>query len=262
MPRLSAIMALTILVSACARTGDFGRPQPTLYSETIAPLGGKLATLYRDEPASFSLLTDDEQELRNRAYRFLMPSRPRFAFDTQLADLVATRILPRDTIEFDQTAYFQALWLRGDRSVRARYQALRQDMENDRLLLGPFVATACRVKDADRIRLQAMERLTEVAEMVRIQARNRVAENAELVRWVYGSVDQRVTAYRFALQNMVVETPDKDGIKVERELTAFDSDRQGLERCASKTVSVDFGGGAAASPGYHPRAEKPELPPK
>lgn len=260
MLRRLAILAFPLLLPACAQTGDFGRPEPTLYTQTIAPLGGKVAALARGEPASFSMLTDDEQELRNRAYQFLMPSRPRAAFDTQLADLMATRILPRDTIGFDETAYFQALWLRGDRSVRARYQALREDMENDRLLLGPFVATACRVKETDRIRMQAMDRLTEVAEIIRLQARNRVDENAELVRWVYESVDQRLGAYRFALQNMVVETPDKDGIKVERELTAFDSDRQGLERCATKKVSVDFGG--AGGPRYHPRAEKPELPPK
>lgn len=260
MPRTLALLGLACLLSACAQTGDFGRPQPTLYSETLAPLGGKVAALARGEPASFSMLTDDEQELRGRAYRFLMPARPRADFDTQLANLTATRILPRDVIAFDETAYFQALWLRGDRSVRSRYQALREDMENDRLLLGPFVAAACRVKEADRIRLQAMDRLTEVVDLVRNQARNRVDENAELVRWVYESVDRRLGAYRFALQNMIVETPDKDGIKVERELTAFDSDRQGLERCASKKVSIDFGG--APAPGYHPRPEKPELPPK
>jgi hypothetical protein len=259
-PRPFAILAFACLLPACAQSGDFGRPQPSVYNDTIAPFGGKVASLARGEPAAFSMLTDDEQELRNRAYRFLMPARPRLDFDNQLAGLVATRILPRDTIAFDQTLYFQALWLRGDRSVRARYQALREDMENDRLLLGPFVATACRVKEADRVRLLAMGKLTEVAEIVRDQARNRVEENAELVRWVYGSVDQRLVAYRFALQNMVVETPDKDGIKVERELTAFDSDRQGLERCATKKISVEIGTGGA--PRFHPRPEKPELPPK
>jgi hypothetical protein len=164
-------------------------------------------------------------------------------------------------VEFDSSAYYQALWLRSDRSPRARYQALREDMENDRLLMGPFVALACRVKETDAIRIKAMERLPEVAEVVRISAQNRVVENEELVRWVYGSLENRVRSYRFALQNLVVETPDRDGIKVERELTAFDADRIGLQRCAAKSVSVSFGK-SDATPRFTPRPEKPELPPK
>jgi hypothetical protein len=259
--RCLAVLALTTLLGACAQTGDFGRPQPTLYSETIAPFVGTSAAAWRKEPASFSMLTDDERELRNRAYQFLMPARERTFFDTQLADLVRTRILPGDAIVFDETAYYQALWLRPDRSPRARYQALREDMENDRLLMGPFVAVACRVKETDAIRVKAMERLTEVAEIVRISAQNRVVENEEIVRWVYGSLENRVRSYRFALQNLVVETPERDGIKVERELTAFDADRIGLQRCATKTVSVSLGKGDA-TPRFAPRPEKPDLPPK
>jgi hypothetical protein len=259
--RLPAVLALTTSLCACAQSGDFGRPAPTLYNETIAPFLGTSASALRGEPASFSMLTDDEQELRNRAYQFLMPARERIFFDRQLADLVRTRILPGDALGFDVSAYYQALWLRSDRSPRARYQQLREDMENDRLLMGPFVAVACRVKETDGIRVKAMERLPEVAEVVRISAQNRVAENEELVRWVYGSLDNRVQSYRFALQNLVVETPDRDGIKVERELTAFDADRIGLQRCATRSVSVSLGRGDA-TPRYAPKAEKPELPPK
>jgi hypothetical protein len=259
--RLPAILALTTSLCACAQTGDFGRPAPTLYSETIAPFMGTPASALRGEPASFSMLTDDEQELRNRSYQFLMPARERVFFERQVADLVRTRTLPSDVQSFDVSAYYQALWLRSDRSPRARYQQLREDMENDRLLMGPFVAVACRVKETDGIRVKAMERLPEVAQIVRISAQNRVAENEELVRWVYASLDNRVRAYRFALQNLVVETPERDGIKVERELTAFDADRIGLERCASKSVTVSLGKGNA-TPRYAPRPEKPELPPK
>ena len=257
--RLCAALAVTLGLAACAETGDFGRPTPNLYTQKVAPFAGNVASLARGEPASFSMLTDDEAELRNRAYRFLMPAADRSIFDRQLAELTASRILPRDLLDHDETAYFQALWLRGDRSPRSRYQSMREDMENDRLLLGQFVALACRVKETDRIRVAAMGQMTEVAEIVRWTAKNRVAENEELVRWVYESVDRRLRSYRFALQNVTVETPDRDAIKVERELMAFDSDRAGLNRCASRKVTVEVGD---ATPRYTPRPEKPELPPK
>ena len=257
--RVFAMLAIVLGLAACAETGDFGRPTPNLYSQKIAPLVGTTAALVRGEPGSFSMLTDDEAELRNRAYRFLMPAADRSVFDRQLAELTASRVLPRDLLDFDETAYFQALWLRGDRSPRSRYQSMREDMEGDRLLLGQFVALSCRVKETDRIRVAAMAQMSEVAEIVRWTARNRVEENEELVRWVYENVDRRLRAYRFALQNITVETPDRDAVKVERELIAFDSDRAGLDRCASRKVTVEVGN---ATPRYTPRPEKPELPPK
>jgi hypothetical protein len=259
-PRLIVALALGTCLAGCAETGDFGRPKPNLYNETLAPWAGTAAAMARGEPASMSLFTDDERELRNRAYNYLMPARPRVDFERQLADFSRSRIAPHPPVTQDPSLYYQALWLRADRSPLARYQALREDIENDRLLLGPFVAVACRVKEADRIRMQAMTKLPEVSEVVKQQAAARVDENTDLVSWVYFQADERFAGYRYALQNMVVETPDKDAIKVERVLTAYEADRTGLERCASKRVSVELAG--PPSKRYTPRPEKPELPPK
>jgi hypothetical protein len=254
------LLALGTCLAGCAETGDFGRPKPNLYNDTLAPWTGTVASMARGEASSVSLLTDDERELRNRAYNYLMPAKPRVEFERQFADFARHRIAPHPPVSQDPSLYYQALWLRADRSPMARYQALREDIENDRLLLGPFVATACRVKEADRIRMQAMDKLPEVSEIVKQQATARVDENADLVSWVNFQADQRLAGYRYALQNMVVETPDKDAIKVERVLTGYEADRVGLERCGGKRVSVDFAGPPAKR--YTPRPEKPELPPK
>ena len=40
----------------------------------------------------------------------------------------------------------------------ARQARLREDIENDRLLLGGFVAVACRVQEMDRVRVRALDR--------------------------------------------------------------------------------------------------------
>jgi hypothetical protein len=254
------LLALGTCLAGCAETGDFGRPKSNLYNDTLAPWTGTVASMARGEPSSVSLLTDDERELRNRAYNYLMPAKPRVEFERQLADFTRHRIAPHPPVSQDPSLYYQALWLRPDRSPMARYQALREDIENDRLLLGPFVATACRVKEADRIRMQAMNKLPEVSEIVKQQATARVDENSDLISWVNFQADERLAGYRYALQNMVVETPDKDAIKVERVLTAYEADRMGLERCVGRGVKVE----PASTPGkrYTPRPEKPELPPK
>lgn len=259
-PRLIFAAALATGLAACAETGDFGRPKPSFYNEIMAPFVGQAAAGARGEPASSAMLTDDEQVLRQRAYQFIMPARTRNEFERQLADLTRQRITPKPTDPFDVTAYYEALQGRTDRSVAARYQALRQDMENDRLLLGPFVATACRVTEADRIRLQAAGRLPEVSEASQAAAAARVAENDDIIIWVNTSVDQRLASYRYALQNMVVQTPDRDAIKVERVLTGFESDRAGLDRCLGKSVRAEVG--PAAAKRWAPRPEQPKKPPK
>jgi hypothetical protein len=259
--RPALCLAAGLGLAACTETGDFGRPKPGLFTETIAPYTGTVAAALRSEPVSVAMLTDDEQELRNRAYHYLMPAKERSYFDRVLADLSARRVLSPDLTEQAESEYYQTLTSRTDRSPRPRYQALREDLEADRLLMGPFVAVACRVKEADRIRLKAAERLPP-DDVSRSLAEGRVGENEMLTGWVFGEMKTRVTGYRYALEHLVVDSPDRDAVKVERTLIAVESDRAGLERCVGRrSVSVQFGKGDAG-PRYLPHADKPELPPK
>ncbi|MHB2167819.1 hypothetical protein [Alsobacter sp. R-9] len=257
-PVLGAV-ALALLLAGCAETGDFGRPKPNLWNETTGPLVGKFAATAREEPVSWSMLTDDEQELRKRAWHFLMPNREQWGFEKQLADLAAKRVIPADLVPKDSTAYFGALKEWGDRSPRSRYQRLREDIDNDRQLLGSYIAVACRVEEMDAVRIKALDKIDEVTDWQAEQARNRVAENEALTAWVLDESVFRLAGYRYALQHLVIESPDRDAVKVERTLTAYAADRVGLERCGRRgTVKVEPAGGAR----YHPRPDKPEKPPK
>jgi hypothetical protein len=222
--RRSGVLAMVVALSACAETGDFGRPSPGFYHRSIAPLAGSMAALARGEPASFSIMTDEETELRHRAYRFLMPA---------AGGLI---------LGHDEAAYLTALRQRADQSPYARYRATREDAENDRLLLGPFAALACRVREMDRIRLAALERMRYVSEMTRLMAGNRVAENEDLVSGVRDRLDRRLQSYRFALHHIAVETPDRAAAVVERALTALAAARAGLDRCPADQAMVDQGG--------------------
>ena len=87
-----------LLLAGCSETGDFGRPEAHVLErdDRAAGRAGR-GDVKRGEPVSPALLTDDEQELRSRAYRFLTPARERAVFDRQLADLAFRRIQPRNT---------------------------------------------------------------------------------------------------------------------------------------------------------------------
>ncbi len=91
-----AISLLCLLATACAAPGDFGRPRPSVWNDTLLPATGSIAARLRDEPASRYGLTDDEAELRDRAWRFLMPAHERQWFERLVAELARTRIISSD----------------------------------------------------------------------------------------------------------------------------------------------------------------------
>jgi hypothetical protein len=264
-PAVAAAIAASMLLAGCAETGDFGRPRATFWTQTAQPLVGGTAAQMRGETVSTGLLTDDEQELRNRAWRYLMPARNRHVFDHELGALAAARVLPGDPLGDDPARYWEALSSMPDRSPRARYQRLREDIEADRQLMGPFAAVACRVVEMDKVRMRTLASIPDPGPDVGAQAEARVAENAFVIAWVRQSWNDRVTGYKIALERLVVATPDRDAIRSERQLTAFELDRGGLDRnaldrCDARrgAVMVAPGGG----PRYTPRPEKPPLPPK
>lgn len=234
--RLAALLlvaATAVSLSACAERGDFGRVKPGLWNDTAAPLLGKVSAMVREDPVSWSMMTDDEKELRNRAWQFITPTRERWGFEFQVGDLANKRIIPVSWAGQSAVSYHEALKNWSDRSQRSRYARLREDIENDRLLLGGFVAVACRVQEMDRVRVRALDKLEDPDPYVRSQAEARIDENQTLVRNVFADSRQRLEAYRYSLEHLVVESPDRDAIKVERVLTAYDADRAGLERCTS-----------------------------
>lgn len=216
--RAGLSLAIALSLSACAETGDFGRPRPSLWNDAVLPATGSLAAHLRDEPVSFFDLTDDERELRQRAWRFLTPAHERAWFDRALAELVRTRVLPATLRPADPAAYHDALTSQAARSPVSRYRRLGEDVAADRALLAPFAARAARVLAMDRTRLRAVPFMREAdAQRIRF-AVARVAENRCLVAWVRQALDERIAAYAEALEGLFLETPDAQAIPPERAL--------------------------------------------
>ena len=183
----------------------------------------------RHEPVSGFVHTDDERELRDRAWRFLTPAHERAVFDRALAELTRTRILPAILHPGDRDAYFDALMRGPLASPVSRYRRLGEDVVADAKLVGPFAITAARVNAADDVRLRALPHIRDLSEGEIREAAARVAENRCLIAWVRIETARRTAAYAYALEHLLIEAPQKEAVTAERALAALNVQRHAVD---------------------------------
>jgi hypothetical protein len=229
--------ALLALAGCAPRTGDFGRPLEADRARTGNDFVGNFLAAGRNEPVSSYKFTDDEIELRDRAWRFLMPETERWAFDRLLADWRVRRILPPEP-PTDKTATYWMLDGQSRVSPASRYAALAADVEADLLLIAPFRLTAGRVKAADRARLGMLLGLTDVEPSETSNVDGRIGENILLMDWVYRSWLQRRRDYQYALERLVLATPQHQAIPVERLLRQLDAEIAAID---PGDLTLDYG---------------------
>ncbi|WP_054143999.1 hypothetical protein [Bosea sp. AAP35] len=232
-------LLLAALTGACAGPGDLGRPRPDVFSQLVAPQVGFWSATFRGEAASHFRFTDDEEQLRDRAWRFIMPGHERSVFQARISDLAHARILPVQMQSSAVSDYFNALTGGSFSSQASRYARLAEDANADRLLIGPFRANAMRVVAADRVRMRAAEASPHVAPTQIDPAHARVVENEGLILWVCERVGFRIESYRYALANLVVEMPSREAIRAERAIMALEAEAAPL--CKLPLIGV-FGG--------------------
>lgn len=242
------------LLAGCVERGDFGRAKPSVWNEAVAATGA-MSAAGRGEPVSLYPFTDDETEMRDRAWRFLVPARNRPWLDRLLAELVATRVLPADLAEPEPRAYSDGLRELAIRSPVALYRRLSEDVSADLRLVGPFAAVAARVLAADRRRLQALSALPD-APAEAGDATARVAENRCLVAWVTSASAFRVESYAYALRHLFVAAPGPDALPTERIIGRLATERTrldalGVQPLAAASCAGETGVAIPAEPAVH-----------
>ena len=225
---LLALLAAASASACTATTGDLGRPRPTVWTQLIAPEAGFWSATFRGEHASYFRLTDDEEQMRDRAWRFVMPGHERSIFQGEVSNLAHTRILPVAAQSNDVGDYFRALTSMSFASQASRYNRLAEDANADRLLIGPFRANAGRVVNMDRVRMRAAESSPDVSPDKQEPAMARVVENEGLIFWVCERIDFRIRSYRYALSNLVVEMPSREAVRAERAIMALEMEAKPL----------------------------------
>ena len=239
-----------LLFAGCSTTGDLGRPRPNIFADQIAPAIGDWSARFRGEASSWFQLTDDEERLRDRAWRLVLPAHERSHFDREISKLAHARILPVEAQSNDVSAYHRALTSGSFASQASRYIRLAEDANGDRQLLAQFRADALRVINADRARLRALDASPQVPPEQRDPATQRVAENEGLMLWVCERARFRLKSYRFSLDNLVVEMPSREAIRAERAIMALEHELG--PACSLPVIGVFRGKGAGEPAGRGP----------
>jgi hypothetical protein len=256
--RIAATLLLAAGLAACVETGDFGRPKKSVWNDAIAT-AGSISAAQRGEPVSSYGLTDDEEEMRNRAWRFLEPAHERAWFERAVAEIVASRIAPASAFVADYTAYHRALLSADPRSPASSYRRLSEDAMADARLIEPFTRVAARVLAADAVRLRSLAYVHELSAPEAINAEARVAENRCLIAWVSHGLGLRQRAYRFAIEHLVIETPQPDAVPAERGLAVLAREKATIDQLGVSPLDGAACAGAAERVDAPPRRSPAPL---
>jgi hypothetical protein len=190
--KLTTGFSVAIIVAglaACSPTGDFGRPQLDL-----APLGSTISADSKPQAWWYTdsrpQLTEQERELRNRAWHFLDRKRP---------------LWQEAEPEFEVSDYYLRVVKR--RPPDAAWAKLLDDIRTDIRLGDAFFAAAARVQKTDRLRAAALGRPTQASLDASDDLITRLAENAGLVGAVERALQNRITSYEYAAERLAVEAP-------------------------------------------------------
>jgi len=212
------VLAVLVVLGGCATQGDFGEINPSLTRDDMhdwLSIAGKPA-----RPSDFPL-TEDERALRDLAYPLIEQPYDRQKFYSVAGEyglIGANRRVP-----FDRTAYTAHLFGDERRTATSRYAALQDDIDNDTTRLPQFFETAARVLDIDSKRRKSMFYVSALSESERTNAVRRMEENAGIVAMVRRSLAERASAYRYALERIVIMTPNPRAVQVEQALNVLQS---------------------------------------
>ena len=225
--RMIGIVALSGLLTACVArpVGDFGRASPGFTHDTAMPAIGKVSASMRKEPVSGFNKTDQEDEMHNRVWRFLIaPHAKDWAFDTSV-ELQRTRIIPPKDSYYRTDRYYAWLKRTAYQSSRTRYSTVGAHVTTDIDTLPTTFAAICAVIAVDRQRALALSGLrNDLPASAASDVAARKYENDAFIAWFVRALNYRHDSYRFALDSLLVETPHEQSLAVDgalQRLSAF-----------------------------------------
>ncbi|UJW85502.1 hypothetical protein [Devosia sp. SL43] len=220
--RLIPIIALAGLTAGCVArpVGDFGRAVPGFTHDTAMPAIGNGLAGARGEPVSNFNITDQEEEMHNRVWRFLVAAHAKdWVFDSSV-ELQRTRIIPPRKDEYYSRERYYA-WLRETeyQSSRTRYSTVGRHITADIDTIPTTFAAICAVIEVDRQRAVALAGLgAGLPPDMANQVEARKHENSAFVTWFVRALNYRYESYDFALDSLLVETPHEQSLAVDETL--------------------------------------------
>lgn len=264
--RLVATSALACLAAACVSrpVGDFGRATPSFTHDTAMPVVGDFFARQRDEAVSSFNRTDQEEEMHNRIWRFLVAPHARdWMFDASV-ELQRTRIVAARDSEFTVERYYNWLKATPYNSSRTRYATVGAHVQSDIDTLPTTFAAICAVIEIDRQRAIALTELRAgIPPDMNGEVAARKGENSASISWFVRALNYRYDSYDFALDNLLVETPHEQSLAVDdslRRLASFVAQANSGDFCAKGSQSGAGGRVMIPSRYQHTRDTEIVLP--
>jgi hypothetical protein len=210
-----ALFLASVMLAGCSG-GDLGRTRQDFLNDDMHGWIGGEATSSVGLPASQFQLSDNERLLRDLAYPLIEPPHSRPAWRSVFGDYQPLASPWRQEAVFDRSAYGRMLIDEPHRSYASRYAQLMEDVRDDITRFEPFFADAVRVIDLDKKRNAALAHISELSPRERTDAVARMQENSLIVQWVQQCLERRVSSYRWALERLVLQTPDNMAADADR----------------------------------------------
>lgn len=207
---LGALLANPV---AGQQLGDFGRVQHGFINDDLMPTIDYLGKVLTNQPHSTFNLTDEEVEMHDRVWRFLVAPHARdWAFQYGW-EINKARTGSPASRHLD--SYFH--WLQGTKfaSSRARYNAVSEHIAWDLGTLPKVFHIICVVLDIDRQRGVAADGIDDIEPAMVKEQRGRAAENEAYVAHFVTALAYRYDSYDYALSRLLVETPHNEAIGVD-----------------------------------------------
>ena len=218
--RIALIAAAAVLcgaLAACARpVGDFGRAAPGVLHDGIMPTVGEARAKLSGEPVSRFNLTDEEREMRDRVWRFLIAPHAEDWFMDTAVELRRTRLIGGRGISFEPDRYYRWLHRKDYESSRVRFATVSDHARSDIDTAPTTFAAICRVLEVDRQRGVASRELQGLTASEVVARRG---ENQQVISWYVQALRYRFDAYTYALDHLLVETPHREAMDVDRRLS-------------------------------------------
>jgi hypothetical protein len=228
------------------------------------PAIGKARAHAAGEPVSAFNETDEEREMHDRVWRFLVsPNGRDWAYDSR-AELQRTRIEPIKAGRFATDRYYKLLSGEAYASAAVRFKRIETDAEIDIATLPETFDAVCAVLEIDRQRAVAQANL-QLGDDTAANVAARRAENDQYIGWFVHALRYRYDSYSYALDHLLVETPHREAEAADRSLSrllVFVTAAERGDFCGGTVMGMQHG--SAAVPGRILMDIEPEsnLPPK
>lgn len=231
------------LLAACVArpVGDFGRAVPGFTHDTAMPFVGDKLAGNRGEPVSSFNKTDQEDEMHNRVWRFLVAAHAKdWLFDSSV-ELQRTRIIPPNDEQYTVERYYT--WLRQThyQSSRTRYSTVGRHITADIDTLPTTFAAICAVIEVDRQRADSLRTLgAGLPPRTSDDVAARKYENNAFIAWFVRALNYRYDSYDYALDSLLVETPHEQSLAVDealRRMSGFVSRANRYDFCGNGGLS-------------------------